>query len=75
MVLPNQIRAARALLGWSQAELAERANVSIPTIQRAEGAAAIQAAGPSVKAVVDALEHAGVEFISENGAGVGVRLK
>ena len=32
----EQIRAARALLGWSQTELAERAGLSLPTVKRVE---------------------------------------
>ena len=33
----EQLRAARGLLGWSQAELAERAGLSAPTVKRLEG--------------------------------------
>ncbi len=71
----RQIRAARALLGWSQAQLAEAAGVSIPTVKRAEGNAAIAASAQSLTAIRSALEAAGVEFIAENGGGPGVRLR
>ena len=41
-VAPTQqvpiVRAARGLLGWSQAELAQRAGLSIPTVQKIESA-------------------------------------
>lgn len=71
----NQIRAARALLGWSQQALADSARVSIPTVQRAEGAGKVQASANANAAIRAALEAAGVEFISENGGGAGVRLR
>jgi transcriptional regulator with XRE-family HTH domain len=71
----EQIRAARALLGWSQTELASRAGLSLPTVKRVEGGF-----GPNVSAdarlkLQDALEAAGVEFLEENGAGRGVRFR
>lgn len=74
MTSPAQIRAARALLGWSQSDLAEAAGVSVPTVQRSEGKTTIKAADESVEAIVDALESEGVQFIPENGGGPGVRL-
>ncbi|WP_413992436.1 helix-turn-helix domain-containing protein [Labrys okinawensis] len=69
------MRAARALLGMEQAELAQRAGVSIPTIKRCEsdtGTAApvSQATQGKIRA---ALEEAGVEFT--NGGSPGVRMR
>lgn len=74
------MRAARALLGIDQRQLAQLAGLSAPTIQRME------ASGGQVRGVVDtlvkvvnALESAGIELIGENapssGTGRGVRLK
>lgn len=71
----NQLSAARALLGWTQKQLSEAAGVSVPTIKRAEGASKTVASAESIRQLVAALERAGVEFISENGHGIGVRLK
>lgn len=71
----NQFKAARSLLGWSQNQLAEAAGLSVPTIKRAEGSAALSASENAVDAIRSALEDAGVEFIAENGGGPGVRLK
>ena len=34
----RQIKAARALLGWSQEDLAKRAGISVPTVKRLEAA-------------------------------------
>ncbi|WP_235983980.1 MULTISPECIES: helix-turn-helix domain-containing protein [Bradyrhizobium] len=70
-----QIRAARALLRWSAAELAEESAVGANTIRRAEsedGVTSMTAANQ--RAIRQALENAGVQFIDENGGGPGVRL-
>lgn len=70
-----QLRAARALTGLSQAEVAEAAGVSIPTLKRAEAGGAIKVAEDTIGAIAKALEKAGVDFIAENGGGAGVRMK
>ena len=71
----RQIKAARALLGWAQGDLAEKAGVSAPTVKRLEAADGEIGGRPETgEALVAALEKAGVEFISENGGGAGVRL-
>jgi hypothetical protein len=70
-----QIRAARALIRWTAAELAREAALGLATIKRAElaeGETAMTMANDL--AVRRALEAAGVEFIDENGGGPGVRL-
>ena len=69
-----QIRGARGLLGWSQAKLADAAELSEPTVKRFETGIA-KVSESSVQKMVAALEAAGVEFISENGGGAGVRLR
>ncbi len=69
-----QLRAARALTGLSQGEVAEAAGVSIPTLKRAEAGGSIKVAADTIAAIARALEKAGVEFIAENGGGAGVRL-
>jgi transcriptional regulator with XRE-family HTH domain len=69
-----QLRAARALTGLSQADVAEAAGISIPTLKRAEADGPIKVADETIAAIAKALERAGVEFIAENGGGAGVRL-
>lgn len=73
IVIPPQVRAGRALLGWSQEDLAREAGVAITTVRdvEAEKRAETTAAGQ----VVRALKNGGVEFVagSETG-GPGVRL-
>lgn len=70
-----QLRAARALTGLSQAEVAESAGVSIPTLKRAEAGGPIRVAPETINVIAKALEKAGVEFIAENGGGAGVRMR
>jgi transcriptional regulator with XRE-family HTH domain len=72
----RQIKAARALMAWSQEDLAEAAGVSLPTIKRLEASDGPLGGrtGTGVK-IQAALERAGVEFIEENGGGPGVRLR
>jgi transcriptional regulator with XRE-family HTH domain len=72
----RQLKAARALIGWSQEELASAAGVSLPTVKRLEAAEGLlggrAATGENIR---EALEQAGIEFIDENGGGPGVRLR
>lgn len=75
MATPDQIRAARALLGKSQPDVAVAAGVSTMTLKRAEGSGQPPASLEAVAAIRAALETAGVEFIAENGGGAGVRLR
>lgn len=76
MISAAQIRAARGLIEWSQATLAEASGLSLPTIKRMEGKIGPgRSSAENVSAVVRALESAGVEFIPENGGGAGVRLR
>ena len=72
-----QIRAARALLGWSQTRLSEEAGVSLITIKRLEGSnEAFPARYSTVMSVVGALERVGVDFLPQAGGySHGVRLR
>ncbi|MBZ9600489.1 helix-turn-helix domain-containing protein [Phyllobacterium sp. KW56] len=72
----RQIAAARALTGLGQVELAVQAHISAPTLRRMEAAGnAPISPSNNLRAVVSALESAGVIFVPENGEGAGVRLK
>jgi transcriptional regulator with XRE-family HTH domain len=72
----RQIKAARALLAWSQEELAAAANISIPTIKRLEANdGPLGGRSETADKIRQALNVAGVEFIEENGGGPGVRLR
>ena len=75
-ITSEQLRAGRALLRWEQKDLASTSLVSLATIKRLETRPGIlQANATTILALRHALEAAGVEFIPENGGGVGVRLK
>lgn len=74
VITPEQCRAARALLSWSQQELADRARVGVVAVHQLEtGVSNPRRATQEV--IRRALETAGVEFIDENGGGPGVRLR
>jgi transcriptional regulator with XRE-family HTH domain len=75
-ILGAQMRAARALLRWSAADLVRESGVSMATIHRAESVDGITAMTlANATAIRRALENAGVELIEENGGGLGARLK
>jgi hypothetical protein len=72
----GQIRAARGFLQWTAAELAEKSNVGLSTVRRAEDSAGVPAlTKANLGAIRGALEVGGIEFIPENGGGEGVRLR
>ncbi len=74
MISGAQIRAARALLNWSQDALAVAADVSALSVKRLETGSAAVSDDLRAK-IVAALEGAGVVFVARNGGGPGVRLK
>jgi transcriptional regulator with XRE-family HTH domain len=80
MITAAQLRAARALLGMDQRDLAAKAELSLPTIQRMEASnGVIRGNVDSLMKLVSALDSAGIELISDNvtstAGGRGVRLK
>jgi transcriptional regulator with XRE-family HTH domain len=80
MITAAQMRAARALLGIDQRQLAELSDVSLPTIQRMEASeGTVRGVVETLTKVIEALDAAGVELIGENirsvGDGRGVRFK
>ncbi len=74
-----QIRAARALLDWSQPKLVEASKVSLTTIRRMEGPIGPErSTTANVEAVRQTLEAAGVVFLEmgeTKAGGPGVRLR
>ena len=80
MITAAQLRAARALLGIDQRELAERCDLSVPTVQRMEASdGVIRGNVDSLMKLIGALDKAGIELINEGSAstagGRGVRLR
>ncbi len=76
MITNAQLRAARSLVGWSQAGLAEASELGIATIKRMEGKRGpLRSSAANVLKVQQALEDAGVIFIDADEEGPGVRLR
>ena len=69
MITSSQLRAARALLGLDQRQLAELSELSVPTIQRMEASdGVIRGNVDSLMKLIGALDRAGIELISDNAA-------
>lgn len=73
----GQIRAARALLNWSQNDLVKRSGLSLTTVRRMEdaGIGPGKSSADNVGKVQGVLEGAGIIFIASNGNGPGVRMR
>lgn len=74
MITTSQCKAARALIGMKQEQLAEAANVNKRTIMDFEKGNR-NPVPSTLAALQSALEKEGVIFLPENGQGVGVRLR
>jgi transcriptional regulator with XRE-family HTH domain len=79
MITGAQMRAARAMLGVDQRELARLSGLSLPTIQRMETSdGVVRGNVDSLMKLVGALHEAGIELIGDNASsshgGRGVRL-
>jgi transcriptional regulator with XRE-family HTH domain len=77
MITGAQIRAARALIGWKQSELAEQSGVSEISIKNIERGATDPRAS-TLQAVQAAFDRAGVVFLEPGdmrSGGLGLRLK
>lgn len=67
----RQVKAARALLAWSQEELAAKSGVSVPTVKRLEAQdGPLGGRADTVEKIRSALEVAGVEFTNGDQSGV-----
>ncbi len=80
MITAGQMRAARALLGIDQRQMADLSGLSVPTIQRMEASdGVVRGNVGSLMKLISALEDAGIELIAAGAAsaagGRGVRLK
>ena len=76
MLSSSQLRAARALLGWSGTNLAEKSGVGITTLRRYELQKGIPSANTTVLLVLKGtLEKAGIEFTGDPLVNPGVTLR
>ena len=76
MLQVAQLRAARALLGWRQEDIAQAAKISVATIRRIESQEGPLAGYVSTLVKIQAaFEHAGIQFIDDDElGGFGVRM-
>lgn len=74
MIDGRQIRAARAMLGWSRDDLLKASGISMSALLRMEGALA-DSRGSTLNKVVKALTLAGIEFVTRDDGAIGVILK
>ena len=72
----SQIRAARALLGWSQSKLARAAGVGLTTLQRIEqNEGVVKGNFSTILKIQNVLEKAGIQFTDDEAGEIGVRLQ
>jgi transcriptional regulator with XRE-family HTH domain len=75
MLQSAQLRAARALLGWRQGDLAKASGIGLATIARIEqGKGVVQGNFSTIVKIQQTLERAGISFIDDPAGGIGVRL-
>jgi len=76
MITAAQVKAARALLGLNQSELAKKTGLGIATVKRLELSSKLRGAATTLWKVQTALEEAGIEFLpASEESGPGVRLR
>lgn len=74
-IFPDQCRAARGLLNWSQEALSKESGVTKKTIADFERGAVSKPQSRTLRDLRVAFERAGLEFIAPNGGGAGVRWR
>ena len=76
MISASQIRAARALLGWSGQQLADRCSISLKTLRRYEGQSGVPSGSTRVMLLLKStLEKEGVRFLGDPMVNPGVELE
>ncbi|CAN1498010.1 Cro/C1-type helix-turn-helix domain [Burkholderiaceae bacterium] len=76
MITSAQIRAARALIKWTGAELSKKSGVAFSTVMRLEAGEGVPGAqAKTLNAINKAFEAAGIEFIGTPESGAGVRWR
>jgi len=71
---PAQCRAARAMINWTQPQLAEAAGFGLSSVVDFEKDRR-RVSSTAIGRIREALEAAGVVFLPENGNGPGVALR
>ena len=72
----SQIRAARAILGWSQGKLARAAGIGLATLQRIEqNEGVVRGNFSTILKIQKVLEQAGIKFSDDEAGEIGVSLQ
>ena len=74
MIDGRQIRAARAILGWTREDLLAASGISMSALLRMEGGLA-DSRGSTLNKVVKALAKVGIEFVTRDDGAIGIILK
>lgn len=74
MITPDQCRAARAMLNWSQTKFASKASIARATLAEFESGKRVPILN-NLNSIQNTFVQEGIEFIPENGGGAGVRLR
>jgi DNA-binding XRE family transcriptional regulator len=76
LITSGQIKAARAMLGLTVAEMAKLAGIGFTTMVRLESSDGVPAGNvKTLTSVKSAIEKAGIEFLGSPEEGAGVRWK
>ena len=76
MITSGQIKAARALIGWTARDLAANADIGFSTLIRLESVEGVPSSNiRTLEAIKKAFEEVGIEFIGSSESGAGVRWK
>lgn len=76
MITSGQIKAGRALVGWTARELAAKADIGFSTLIRLESENGVPSSNVrTLEAIKKAFEDAGIEFIGTPESGAGVRWR
>jgi transcriptional regulator with XRE-family HTH domain len=73
MLTPEQSRAARGWLDWSQEDLAKRANVSLSTVRDFEKGKRTPIAN-NLDAIRRAIDGAGIQLVVRQGRPAGIAI-
>jgi transcriptional regulator with XRE-family HTH domain len=76
LITSGQIKAARALVGWTARDLAAKAEIGFSTLIRLESADGVPAGNiKTIDAIKKALEEVGIEFTGSPDSQAGVRWR
>ena len=76
MITGRQLKAARALVGWEQTDLAKKSGVAISTVRRMESFdGEIGARTSTLSQIMRAFARAGIVFLNDDEPGVRLKKK